>query len=73
MTDYKYNCSTLEYLRLESGLIPVPDDSVDTYIVVQPETGDIGLVEFNKEYRFNGSDWEFVREVEEDFDNDFEI
>lgn len=68
MTDYKYICSTLEYLKMESGLIPVPNDSVDTYIVNPAVEGDIGLVEFNKEYRYNGSDWEFVKEVEDDIE-----
>ena len=41
---YQYECTTFEYLKMESGLSPVPEDSVDTYIVRAPEKGDLALV-----------------------------
>ena len=75
--DYKYNCSTLDYLRMESGLIPVPEDSKDTYIVIPAKIDDLGIVG-DKVYIFNGSDWEYFSDYEDDFsaevmNNDIEI
>jgi len=61
---YKYNCISEYYLNMESGLIPVPDDSKDTYIVVEPVKGDLGLVDNTQEYIFSNGKWEFVREVD---------
>lgn len=61
---YKYNCINECYLNMESGLIPVPDDSKDTYIVVEPFEGDLGLVDNTQEYIFSNGKWEFVREVD---------
>lgn len=63
---YKYNCINEYYLNMESGLIPVPDDSKDTYIVVSPIEGDKALVDNTKEYKFTRGKWKFVREVEND-------
>lgn len=54
--DYKYNCSSLHYLKMESGLITVPDDSKDTYIVVQPEEGDLGVAD-NVIYQYTNGQW----------------
>ena len=54
--DYKYNCSSLYYLKMESGLIAVPDDSKDTYIVVQPEEGDLGIAD-NIIYQYTNGQW----------------
>lgn len=63
---YKYNCINEYYLNMESGLIPVPDDSKDTYIVVEPVKGDLALVDNTKEYKFTRGKWKFVREVQDD-------
>lgn len=63
---YKYNCISEYYLNMESGLIPVPDDSKDTYIVVEPVKGDLALVDNTKEYKFTRGKWKFVREVDND-------
>ena len=54
--DYKYNCSSLYYLKMESGLIPVPENSKSTYIVVKPEEGDFGIVD-NSIYQYTNSEW----------------
>ena len=54
--DYKYNCSSLYYLKMESGLIPVPENSKSTYIVVQPEEGDIGIAD-NSIYQYINDEW----------------
>ena len=55
--DYKYNCSSLYYLKMESGLIPVPENSKSTYIVVLPEEGDIGVAD-NVIYQYIDGQWE---------------
>ena len=68
---YKYNCLNLNYLKMESGLIPVPTDSVATYIVNPVEVGDKGVAG-NKVYEYDGSDWVYIEDIEE-FEDDFEI
>lgn len=65
--DYKYNCSSLYYLNMESGLIPVPEDSVRSYIVKTPEEGDLGKI-YNNIYEFNGSSWTYKETITEDGD-----
>ena len=54
--DYKYNCSSLYYLNMESGLIPVPENSKSTYIVVLPEEGDIGVAD-DSIYQYTNGEW----------------
>ena len=67
--EYKYYCSTLDYLKMESGLIPVPEDSVETFIVTLPEKGDLGRVE-DKIYKFTGKYWRYSKDfTEEDLDD----
>ena len=56
---------------MESGLIPVPTDSVATYIVNPVEVGDKGVAG-NKVYEYDGSDWVYIEDIEE-FEDDFEI
>lgn len=42
--DFKYNCYIPYYLEMESGIIPVPKNSKDGYIVVEPQEGDKALI-----------------------------
>lgn len=74
MENYKYNCSTFEYLKMESGLIPVPNDSKNTYIVNPVEVGDKGIAD-NKIYEYNGSEWVYLKDFDfgEDLLNDTKI
>lgn len=62
--DYKYDCSTLEYLKIESGLKEVPQDSIDTFIVIPAKDGDIGIGG-DKVYKFTNNKWveigDFIR------------
>ena len=45
--DFKYNCYIPYYLEMESGIIPVPENSKDKYIVIKVFTGRRGLWHLN--------------------------
>ena len=55
MQEYKYNCSTFEYLQMESGLIPPPADSPD-YIIIPAEEDDKAIAG-DKIYEFKYKKW----------------
>ena len=70
---YKYDCLNLEYLKMESGLVEVPEDSKDSFAVVTPEKGDLGIARTeSKIYKFTGRYWKSVRDyvLGEEYDSE---
>lgn len=54
MDKYVDSASTLEFLLMDSGLLPKPTETWNTFI---PKEGDLALVE-EKEYIFSNGNWE---------------
>lgn len=54
MDKYVDSTSTLEFLLMDSGLLPKPNETWNTFI---PKEGDLALVE-EKEYIFSNGNWE---------------
>ena len=55
MKNYVDCCRTLEILKQDSGLLPKPTESWNTFT---PHIGDIAFVgEDKSEYEFNGTEW----------------
>lgn len=55
MKNYIDCCLTLEILKQDSGLLPKPTESWNTFT---PQIGDIAFVDEDKsEYEFNGTKW----------------
>ena len=55
MNNFVDSCLTLEILKQDSGLLPKPNESWNTFV---PAIGDIAHVdEDNSDYQFDGKDW----------------
>lgn len=62
MRKYVDYASTLEVLKMDSGLLPKPNPSWNVFV---PKEGDFAHVdEDNKDYEFNGSEWVVAKEEE---------
>lgn len=52
---YIDSCRTLEILKQDSGLLPKPTETWNTF---EPKVGDLAYVDENRsEYEFDGTDW----------------
>ena len=55
MKKYVDSCRTLEILKQDSGLLPKPTESWNTF---EPQIGDLAYISEEKaEYEFDGADW----------------
>ena len=55
MKKYVDSCRTLEILKQDSGLLPKPTESWNTF---EPQIGDLAYVNEEKaDYEFDGADW----------------
>lgn len=62
MKSYVDCASTLDILKMDSGLLPKPNPS---WIVFVPKDGDLAHVdEDGNDYKFNGLEWVIFKEEE---------
>ena len=60
MRTYADCASTLDILKMDSGLLPKPNSSWNVFV---PKKGDFAHVdEDGKDYEFDGSEWVIVKE-----------